>query len=171
MFTREAAQNVFALVNGGHLSIGGLVVRIRYNTTRSFSPQVFPAYVSRVLVIKENKNIVDVHRLHHFLSRNMMFQTQDVYVVEANAEERIIEWVFGSYRAQAATARMALRSEYPQLMLRFGVDPMAATLAERTVATLAVVPAAILPVAEAVVHDDSEGNEAESETSDLITLD
>lgn len=131
------------------------------------------APVSRSLVIRGPKDIVDVHGVYRFLSSKMKFQTQDVYVAEVNAEERVIEWVFGSYRGQAQTARIVLRTEYPKLIFRFGEDPMAVAFADRTEAHLTVVPTAISPAAKAVLHDDKhdEKSEVRNEIPDLLTFD
>ncbi|KAH7632796.1 hypothetical protein B0T09DRAFT_258943 [Sordaria sp. MPI-SDFR-AT-0083] len=125
----------------GYRSIDGLDLLQRRRPYK-VSLHELPAAESRVLVIRGNREIVDVHHLHKFLCRNLEFKTQDVYVKDVNAEERTIEWVFCSYPPEAGKARACLMKEYPQLMVSFGVDPMAVTLAERpgTGATLTVVP-------------------------------
>ncbi|KAK3403394.1 hypothetical protein B0T20DRAFT_328114, partial [Sordaria brevicollis] len=125
MFTERDAQKVFFLVNRGRLAIGGLNTIIRYNTAHPIVPERPLAPLSRSLVFRGPKEIVDVHRLYRFLSSKMKFQTQDVYVADVNEEERIVEWVFASYQGQAQVAKAILKHEYPNLILRYGEDPMA----------------------------------------------
>ena len=111
MFTREAAERLYDFISKGRLVIAGYRVRVTWNRIL-VAEYPGPAYLSRTLIIEGDRDIVDIHKIGDFLHRNLTFETQDVKVVEETATQRKIEWVFGSYRAQAQVAKMALKSQW-----------------------------------------------------------
>ncbi|KAK4212554.1 hypothetical protein QBC37DRAFT_266828, partial [Rhypophila decipiens] len=136
MFTRQAAESLFVFVREGRLSMGGYVVRAAWN--RVLVPEQERRgsyYLSRVLVIEGPKKIVSFENLERFLRSRIVYQLQNVKILEETGptseeeeEEAQMEWVFGSYRAQAQTAKMALKRRWPELSVRHGVDPVAVGL-------------------------------------------
>lgn len=184
MFTREGAEKIFAFVKRGGLVMGGLVARVVWNRVlvpeqeRKGSP-----YLSRVLVIEGDKEIVNFENLDRYFRESIVYQLQDVKTLEETGDDekgeadgekemggdkkkedsedvgqreqdeqkgqgrgdclagkqggveqqkkkgtRKMEWVFGSYRAQAQTAKMALKRRWPELSVRHGIDPVAVGL-------------------------------------------
>ncbi|KAM7196652.1 hypothetical protein V8F33_005992 [Rhypophila sp. PSN 637] len=152
MFTRQAAEALFVFIKGGRLLMGGYVVRVAWNRVLVPEQERRGSYcLSRVLVIEGPKKIVSFENLERFLRSRIVYQLQDVKILEETGpteeEEaevrdndidaewkrkrmgtRKMEWVFGSYRAQAQTAKMALKRRWPELLVRHGVDPVAVGL-------------------------------------------
>lgn len=123
MFTRDAAERMYDFISKGRLVIAGYRVRVTWNRIL-VAEYPGPVYLSRTLVIEGGKDVVDIHKIGEFLKRNLTFETQDVRVVDESVTQRKIEWVFGSYRAQAQVAKMALKSQWEELSIRFGADPV-----------------------------------------------
>ncbi|KAM7185367.1 hypothetical protein V8F20_011844 [Naviculisporaceae sp. PSN 640] len=129
MFTREGAEKIFGFVKSGGLVMGGLTVKVAWNRVlvpeqeRRGSP-----YLSRVLVIEGDKEIVNFENLERYFRGSIVYQLQDAGLGQKKNGTRKMEWVFGSYRAQAQTAKMALKRRWPELSVRHGIDPVAVGL-------------------------------------------
>lgn len=89
----------------GEFVINNYVPKVVYNRIRTASQPSSP--VSRVIHIEGPKHIVEEGFLRRFFSKNFDYQTEEVITLNeepsANGRRRI-EWRFGSYRCQAATA-------------------------------------------------------------------
>lgn len=79
--------------------------KVVYNRIRTASQR--PGQESRVIHIEGHKSIVDKDVLFRFFSENFKFQTDEVIVcMEEPGQDgrRRLEWRFGSYRCQSASA-------------------------------------------------------------------
>jgi hypothetical protein len=125
-FTRPGAERLYRFIASGRLILGHHRALVVWNRIM-VGPQPLPQHYSRVLYIRGPKNVVDGHALDRFLREQcgIRFHTQDVFVAGESADERAMVWQFGSYRAQAETARVALRARWPGLVVQFGEDPCA----------------------------------------------
>jgi hypothetical protein len=125
-FTRPGAERLHRFIASGRLNLGHYRAQVVWNRNM-VGPQALPQHYSRVLCISGPKAVVDGHALDQFLREQcgIRFHTQDVFVTGESAGERAMVWQFGSYRAQAETARVALRARWPGLVVQFGEDPCA----------------------------------------------
>ncbi|KAK3328150.1 hypothetical protein B0T19DRAFT_423805 [Cercophora scortea] len=124
MFTRAGAQRLLNLCNDNQLVIGGNVVRCVWN--RILSPEFAgDAHLSRVLQITGPQEVVNVERLEALFLTKFAYETQNVSILSDVNGTRVMEWQFGSYRAQAEVAKLILKREWPGLVIRFGPDPCA----------------------------------------------
>lgn len=125
-FTRSGAERLHRFIANGRLVLGDHRAQVVWNRNM-VRPQALPQDYTRVLCIAGPKAVVDGHALYEFFRQqcNIRFHTQDVFVAGESADERAMVWQFGSYRAQAETARVALRARWPALVVQFGEDPCA----------------------------------------------
>ncbi|KAK0636007.1 hypothetical protein B0T17DRAFT_517862 [Bombardia bombarda] len=123
MAARAEAERVYELVSAGLFAIQGAVIKAVWNRVLA-APEDGPEYFSRTLVIQGPHEVAGVHRLDGFLRGMVKYDTQDVYVLRERKDERTIVWVFGSFRAQAQVARMAIKRRWPGLNVKFGPDPL-----------------------------------------------
>ncbi|KAK3685263.1 hypothetical protein B0T22DRAFT_492216 [Podospora appendiculata] len=124
MFTRAGAQRLLNLCNDNQLVIGGNVIRGVWN--RILSPEFAgDAHLSRVLQITGPQEVVNLERLEALFRSKFDYELQSVFFVSEVDDTRVMEWQFGSYRAQAEVAKLILKREWPGLVIRFGTDPCA----------------------------------------------
>ncbi|KAH7632797.1 hypothetical protein B0T09DRAFT_395024 [Sordaria sp. MPI-SDFR-AT-0083] len=79
----------------------------------------------RTVGIRGPVEVVNVHRLSPLFNANLKYDTQGVATVLEDNHQRVLRWTFCSFRAQAQAARKLLRSTWPSLHVRWGIDPMA----------------------------------------------
>lgn len=124
MWDRVSAERLFTAIENQKLAISGKTPKAYWDKIRVPAQSHLPAKMSRVLFISGPSHIVDVEKIYDFLNERMLYQTQRVVVIEESFKDRQIVWVFGSFRAQAQTARMALSRQWPFLRFRWLRDPM-----------------------------------------------
>lgn len=125
MFNREYAVYLYHFNYARNLRIAGRTVGVALNDNRSAPKIEFPKSATRVLEIRGPVEVVNVHRLSPLFNANLKYDTQGVATVLEDNHQRVLRWMFCSFRAQAQAARKLLRSTWPSLHVRWGIDPMA----------------------------------------------
>jgi hypothetical protein len=123
-FTRQGADRLKAAIDAQRLDgVIGRRVRVSFNRIRS-APQ--PASDnSRVVIIWGPSGLVDYGRLEALFKERIEYQTESVtWHDEPATGTTILEWRFGSFRAQAQAVCMYLSKEHHQtLKWKYGRDP------------------------------------------------
>ncbi len=124
-FTRAGAQLLFdrARQRQRPLCMGGRPVEVVWNRHRTPEQQK-PG--SRVLGISGRMDVVNEEFLTEFFQTKFVFQTEAVIVRSENhaTNQRVLEWRFGSFRAQADAARKTLRLDFRGISTWFCSDPV-----------------------------------------------
>lgn len=107
----------------------GIVIENRrmcaiYNKQR-VAAQEYSSPTSRALEIKGEKKIVNETFLRSLFERHFRFEDEAVEVLAEFDDVRVIEWRFGSMRAQAGAAYKLLECMYPCVDIRYATDPCA----------------------------------------------
>lgn len=107
----------------------GIVIQGRrmcaiYNKQR-VPAQRYTYPTSRALEIRGEKTIVDETFLRSLFEQHFRFEDEAVEVLAELKDVRVIEWRFGSMRAQAGAAYKLLQRMYPCVQIRFATDPCA----------------------------------------------
>lgn len=95
-----------------------------YNKQR-VAAQDYTFPTSRALEIKGEKSIVNETFLRSLFERHFRFDDEAVVVLAEFEDVRVIEWRFGSMRAQAGAAYKLLERMYPCVDIRYATDPCA----------------------------------------------
>jgi hypothetical protein len=131
-FTRGGAERLLAFINQRRLILGTLTADATWNRRFTPPPPQLPPDVTRVLIIRGPRDIVNGDALAAFFRappHGLRFHTQGVFFTDtAAAAERTMGWQFGSYPGQAEAARRALLcGRWAGLVeVEFGRDPCAA---------------------------------------------
>ncbi|KAK0707234.1 hypothetical protein B0T21DRAFT_298680 [Apiosordaria backusii] len=126
-FTRRGAERLYAFIVSGQFIVDGRRVRCVWNSIKQRAPNA-AQYLSRVMIIRVQKAVLDEKRLIKLLNHNLVYQLeQDPKFTPAQDDSDItqIEVRFCSFRAQAEAFRILLASEVPEAKVRFGIDPLA----------------------------------------------
>lgn len=107
----------------------GIVIQGRrmcaiYNKQR-VAAQRYTYPTSRALEIRGDKTIVDETFLRSLFEQHFRFDEEAVEVLADLPDVRVMEWRFGSMRAQAGAAYKLLERMYPCVQIRFATDPCA----------------------------------------------
>lgn len=107
----------------------GIVIENRrmcaiYNKQR-VAAQEYAFPTSRALEIKGAKKIVNETFLRSLFEQHFRFEDEAVEVLAEFDDVRVIEWRFGSMRAQAGAAYKLLERMYPCVDIRYATDPCA----------------------------------------------
>ncbi|KAK1641209.1 hypothetical protein BDP81DRAFT_129472 [Colletotrichum phormii] len=126
-FNRAGAENCFKAIKQGRLIVGGRRLRVVWNRTKSaVQPDTSN---SRVVLIRGPSGLVKRNELEHWFSKYFEYQTERVLVrKQTGPQVTVLEWRFGSFRAQAEAATLLLsQEEFGNMKLewRWGVDPCA----------------------------------------------
>lgn len=110
-FTRKGAERLMGSIQAGRLIVAGRRPRATYNRIKS-APQK-ESTKSRVVVFEGPASLVNERRLNEWFSTKFTYQTESVQILEhkAGSNTNVLEWRFGSYRAQAEAAVIAIRKE------------------------------------------------------------
>ncbi|KAI0968919.1 hypothetical protein F4678DRAFT_481755 [Xylaria arbuscula] len=136
-FDVAGAQNLIRQFQNGEFSFNGFMPRVCYNRIKTAAKPF--SVVSRVLHIEGPSCIVNQASLAQlFRDDGIVWQDEAVIVLSRDESYTQLEWRFGSYRCQAASALYAIdrkKRRYPlnswlyQLWQRvtvcFGIDPCA----------------------------------------------
>ncbi|KAJ4387820.1 hypothetical protein N0V93_008423 [Gnomoniopsis smithogilvyi] len=95
-----------------------------YNKQR-VAAQEYDYPTSRALEIRGDKAIVSEQFLRSLFEQHFKFEDEAVDVLAEFKDVRVIEWRFGSMRAQAASAYQLLERMYPCVDIRYATDPCA----------------------------------------------
>lgn len=95
-----------------------------YNKQR-VPAQKYSRPTSRALEIRGDKAIVNEKFLRSLFVSHFKFEDEAVEVLAEFGNTRVIEWRFGSMRAQAASAYSILERMYPCVDIRYATDPCA----------------------------------------------
>uniref|UniRef100_A0A8H7N740 RRM domain-containing protein n=1 Tax=Bionectria ochroleuca TaxID=29856 RepID=A0A8H7N740_BIOOC len=124
-FNPEAAAKYLEHIESTNLQIRGLAVTGEYNRVKiprqlSGGPQA-----SRVLVITGHSDFVNKDSLTRFFGDLIQFHTDRIIERFRVGTRTVIEFRFGSYRAQAQSAKTALERNQPSGLecVRYGQDP------------------------------------------------
>lgn len=104
--------------------IEGRRLCVIYNKQR-VAAQEYTFPTSRALEIKGEKKIVNETFLRSLFEQHFRFQDEAVEVLAEFDDVRVIEWRFGSMRAQAGAAYKLLERMYPCVDIRYATDPCA----------------------------------------------
>lgn len=137
------AQRLLALTNSGTLTLLGhhhssssrsssnarhYQVHATHNRQRTPAQRI-PAHISRVLVIAGPPWLVSEQQLHGIFRQYFVYQTEAVVVLAEDRarQHRVLEWRFGSIRAQAQAAFRLLTGPGMEgiVTVRWGRDPCA----------------------------------------------
>lgn len=119
------AQHLLALGERGDFRIRGRRITVKYNRHKT-PAQVYENPTSRVLLISGPASIVYEEQLKGLYAQYFEYQTEEVIVVAEGNDWRVLEWRFGSMRAQAHSAYQLLKSLYPGVVsVKWAVDPCA----------------------------------------------
>lgn len=80
---------------------------------------------SRALEIRGDKKTVSEHFLRSLFKRHFKFEDEAIEILAEFRDVRVIEWRFGSMRAQASSAYQLLERHYPNVDIRYATDPCA----------------------------------------------
>ncbi|GAB1312428.1 RRM domain-containing protein [Madurella fahalii] len=131
-FTPTAAQTLLAQCNGPDkrgLIVGNCRARVRYNRNAVEQPEWVPEDHTRAIIVSGPPDIINIEFLMDYFRRRFDFQLESIDVLAAGHSINVLEWRFGSYRAQANSAWKALtgdaifKREYPGVNVRFVHDP------------------------------------------------
>lgn len=95
-----------------------------YNKQR-VAAQEYTYPTSRALEIRGDKAIVNEKFLRSLFENHFKFEDEAVEVLAEFEDTRVIEWRFGSMRAQAGSAYKLLERMYPCVHIRYATDPCA----------------------------------------------
>ncbi|EXF74356.1 hypothetical protein CFIO01_10400 [Colletotrichum fioriniae PJ7] len=126
-FDRSGAENCFRAIKQGRLVVGGRRPRVVWNRIKSAGQP--DTSNSRVVLIRGPSELVRRDVLDSWFSKKFSYQTEDVLVRRVQqAGVTVLEWRFGSFRAQAEAATMFMSEnelDGTKLEWRWGVDPCA----------------------------------------------
>ncbi|KAK4186986.1 hypothetical protein QBC35DRAFT_385879 [Podospora australis] len=126
--TRSGAEALYNGIASGRFVINDKTAKAVWNRIM-VAPQTLPNFDSHVLVIQGHPALANLQTLEQFLGvLGPNFDTECVVTKKIErpfSSESIIEWRFGSYRAQAAAVKRVLGVYLPALKVRFGADPCA----------------------------------------------
>ncbi|KAH6647102.1 hypothetical protein BKA67DRAFT_695556 [Truncatella angustata] len=140
-FDQSGAQELLRRSSSGEFVVNGYIPQVVYNRIRTGPQPLGPE--SRVIHIEGPKRVVDQNVLRMLFEGTISFQTDEVVTLseEPGPEgRRRIEWRFGSYRCQAASAVSAIQRKrrsippdigeksnlWRSVVTFYGVDPCAA---------------------------------------------
>lgn len=126
-FERQGAERFYnqhapsGLRIPGYPDFSARVVWNRIRTAASDSPR----HYSRVLVIAGPACFVNPFRLTTYFQSKIEFDIDEIVDRGGNADRRLVEYRFGSFRCQAEAAKMAITRELTELGVQvwFGRDP------------------------------------------------
>ncbi|KAK3372132.1 hypothetical protein B0H63DRAFT_550582 [Podospora didyma] len=98
----------------GVLMYDGLVARIRRNRVKVKEKTGYADSLSRALIIRGEPKVVNADFLYKLFEPRFSFYTDEVIHIVDGKAESIIEWRFGCFRAQAATAFVVIHKELIQ---------------------------------------------------------
>lgn len=118
------AQRLLKVAREKRLVVRGYKPRAVPNRIKS-RPQAYEDRSSRCLMISGDAAVVNVHTLSQLFNTKFDYDTQEVLYRDETADGRgrKIEWRFGSWRAQAGAAYMAIRDSYPKVRVMYAIDP------------------------------------------------
>ncbi|KAG7048799.1 f-box domain-containing protein [Colletotrichum scovillei] len=126
-FNRTGAENCFKAIKQKRLIVGGCRPRVVWNRIKSAAQPNTSR--SRVILIRGPSELVRRDVLDRWFSKKFSYQTEDVLVRRVpQAGVTVLEWRFGSFRAQAEAATMYMSEnelEGTKLEWRWEVDPCA----------------------------------------------
>ncbi|KAK1729074.1 hypothetical protein CaCOL14_007868 [Colletotrichum acutatum] len=126
-FSRAGAENCFRAIKQRRLIVGGLRPRVVWNRIKSAAQPNNSR--SRVILIRGPSELVRRDVLDRWFSKKFSYQTEDVLERRVpQAGVTVLEWRFGSFRAQAEAATMFMcenELDGTKLEWRWGVDPCA----------------------------------------------
>ncbi|KXH62235.1 hypothetical protein CNYM01_06959 [Colletotrichum nymphaeae SA-01] len=126
-FNRSGAENCFRAIKERRLIVGGRRPRVVWNRIKSAGQP--DTSNSRVVLIRGPSELVRRDELERWFSKKFSYQTEDVLVREVpQAGVTVLEWRFGSFRAQAEAATMFMsenKLDGTKLEWRWGLDPCA----------------------------------------------
>ncbi|KAF3014218.1 hypothetical protein E8E14_008251 [Neopestalotiopsis sp. 37M] len=139
-FDAGGAKKLRSRALRGEFVVNGYVPVVRYNRIRTASQP--PGPESRVLHIEGPSDIISQDKLDWLFNGNFQFETEDVRILSEDAGRRRLEWRFGSFRCQAASAkklieerRRAARGEPRSILASwghvnvfYGLDPCATVI-------------------------------------------
>jgi hypothetical protein len=97
--------------------------RVVWNRNRA-AEVTGPHYWTRVLMIAGPAHLVNPESLLNYFNKNIEFQVDMIISHGGDASRNVVEFRFGSYRAQAQSGMMALQKEYKhEVEVWFGRDP------------------------------------------------
>lgn len=119
------AQRLMVLAERSEFRIHGRRIAAKYNRHKT-PAQIYENPTSRVLLISGPASIVRKEYLNTLYAQYFEYQTEEVIVVAEGNNWSILEWRFGSMRAQAHSAYQLLKSLYPGIVtVKWAVDPCA----------------------------------------------
>ncbi|KAI1106522.1 hypothetical protein F4804DRAFT_340512 [Jackrogersella minutella] len=128
-FKRRDAEVLFRTIQQGRIVIEGITPRVQWNRNR-VGEDDGPPYASRVLLIAGDPQVVDRSYLNGFFSSKFVYDIDCIIdhgtVPGYGGPIGRLEYRFGSWRSQAASARTALMLELRGfLLVEYGADPCA----------------------------------------------
>ncbi|KXH33264.1 hypothetical protein CSIM01_03178 [Colletotrichum simmondsii] len=134
-FNRTGAENCFKAIKQKRLIVGGRRPRVVWNRIKSAAQPNTSR--SRVILIRGPSELVRRDVLDRWFSKKFSYETEDVLVRRVpQAGVTVLEWRFGSFRAQAEAATMYMSEndlEGTKLEWRWEVDPCARSQLEAQV--------------------------------------
>lgn len=115
-FTREGAERLIHLIEAGRLVVAGRRPRTVFNRIKSV-PQK-ESTKSRVVILEGPAALVNERKLNEWFLTKFTYQTESVQLLTHNSARNtnVLEWQFGSYRAQAEAVVIAVRKELDGIM-------------------------------------------------------
>ncbi|KAI0384788.1 hypothetical protein F5Y04DRAFT_293090 [Hypomontagnella monticulosa] len=126
-FKRSDAETLFKNIQRGDIVIGGRFPRVFWNRNKVAEEEGLSA-ASRVLIIAGDADVVNADYLDRFFSSKFVYELDEVIdhgtVDSESGPIARLEYRFGSWRSQAAFARLALSLELRGFLLtEYAPDP------------------------------------------------
>ncbi|ETS73973.1 hypothetical protein PFICI_13839 [Pestalotiopsis fici W106-1] len=136
-FDARGARELHSRAARGEFVVNEYVPVVRYNRIRTASQPQGPE--CRVLHIEGPSDIISQKDLDWLFTGNFQFEVENVRVLNEEHGRRRLEWRFGSYRCQAASAKKLIEERrrsarldpesplgnWAQVYVYYGVDPCA----------------------------------------------
>ncbi|KAI0125380.1 hypothetical protein BJ170DRAFT_727306 [Xylariales sp. AK1849] len=122
-FDTAGAQALLQKARMGQFVVNGYIPKVNMNRIRTPAHSAGPE--SRVIHIEGPKLIVNVQFLHHWFSQRFTYSIDAVFLLHEDVSpigRRRLEWRFGSYRCQAASALSFIDKERKRNCDTLGCD-------------------------------------------------
>lgn len=118
------AKRLLSLARDPGINVHEWPISAVYNKQR-VAAQDCTKPTSRVLEIRGDKTLVNEDFLRSLFESHFVFEDEAVEVLAEVENIRVIQWRFGSMRAQAGSAYRLLKRMYPCIDVRYAIDPCA----------------------------------------------
>ncbi|KAJ4414810.1 hypothetical protein N0V82_007725 [Gnomoniopsis sp. IMI 355080] len=118
------ARRLLNIARKPGIFLEGRRISVIYNKQR-VAEQQYTEPTSRAIEIRGDKAIVNEKFLRSLFENHFKFEDEAVEVLAEFSDARVMEWRFGSMRAQASSAYKLLQRMYPCVHIRYATDPCA----------------------------------------------